>query len=194
MVARILVTANVEGAAIFIDEEYVATAPLSAPIEVAPGERRVSVRAPGYADAFQVVQAEGHPVGEEAEAVRLEFELEEQRVAGGSTGGVSNAVRYSVLGVGGAFVAVAGVTSGLWASAHTDLDAYCSNGVCANTSAARDARDRFRTMRLTSIVAGGVGVAAIVTALVLPRGHEQAVTTDVACDSTYCGAQLTGRF
>lgn len=41
MVARILVTANVEGAAIFIDEEYVATAPLSAPIEVALGERRV---------------------------------------------------------------------------------------------------------------------------------------------------------
>lgn len=65
-----------------------------------------------------MVQAEGHPVGEEAEAVRLEFELGEQRVAGGSTGGVSNAVRYSVLEAGGGSSPVAGVTSGPWPGPH----------------------------------------------------------------------------
>jgi hypothetical protein len=194
MVAHVDVRTNVEGAAIFVDEEYRGSAPLDAPLEVAPGSRRISVRATGYEDGVRIIEAAGHPAGESAAPVEVEIELHEQVIVATTTEGVPNAVRYSILAGGGALVAVAGVTTGLWAAAHTDLDQYCTDGTCDGSSESRDARDRFRTMRITSLVVGGVGVAAIITGLALPRRRTRDVRTDVACDSTGCSAQISGRF
>lgn len=196
-VGRIMVRTNVDGAAIFVDETFVANAPLRDPLVVEPGERRIAIRAAGYAERFEVVTVPGGPESSPPEPVELTLELEESAVAAGSgsSGGVSPAVRYSLIGAGGLLLAGSGVTSAMWASAHSDLDSYCSFGSCVNTAASRDARDRFRALRLTSIVVGGAGVATLITGLVLPeRAAERSPSVDVACDGTGCSATVGGRF
>ncbi|MBK8482616.1 MAG: PEGA domain-containing protein [Proteobacteria bacterium] len=58
-VGRIFVRSNLEGAEIAVDDEVVGRSPLTTPVVVSIGRRRISARAGGYVPATQVVDIAG---------------------------------------------------------------------------------------------------------------------------------------
>ncbi len=71
LIGTLLVTTNVEGATIEMDQVEVATAPLSQPISVASGTHLVTVVAPGYQPTHRKISVAGQ------REVKLEFQLQQ---------------------------------------------------------------------------------------------------------------------
>ncbi len=79
LVSSIRLSANVEGAAVFVDNERVGTTPLSKPVLVDLGERRIRLKKAGYQEQEQVLNAPG--ASEVVVSIALEKEAAKAHLA-----------------------------------------------------------------------------------------------------------------
>lgn len=68
-IATLLLTSNIDGAEVFVDDVASGTTPLTETLSISTGQRKITLRAAGYSPATQVVDAAG------GEVVRLHLEL-----------------------------------------------------------------------------------------------------------------------
>lgn len=178
-IASVTVRTNVPGARVSIDDEPVATTPLSAPIPLNPGPHRILARKDGYAEALQRIEVAG---GETPTVTLTLSELPSARTAekpatepesSGSalrtTGIIVGAVGLVTLGVGTAF--------GLSAKSKNDDAASMCSGLECRDPRALTLTDEARSQATIStfgFVAGGALLAGgVVLYLVAPKSESK---------------------
>lgn len=166
---------GVEGLHVTVNERSISTALVGAPRPSDPGPQTVSVSAPGYKTATQEVDlSEG---GQETVSFTLEVDSQgkDAPTTGGSeTDGAeasqpkepTNWVGWTVVGVGGAFLAAGGVTGYLAMSKEGDLSDNCPVKDSCGSEYDSDLQSA-RTNATLSTVFFGVGGAAVATGVVL---------------------------
>jgi hypothetical protein len=166
---------GIEGLHVTVNERPIAAALVGAPRPSDPGTQTVSVSAPGYKTATQEIELSDG--GEDTLSFTLEVDpnAEAAPAKGGTSAGGSEAgpqkkstnwVGWTVVGVGGAFLAAGGVTGFLAMKKEGDLSDNCP--VKDNCSSEYDSDLKSaRTNATLSTIFMGVGGAAAATGVVL---------------------------
>jgi hypothetical protein len=172
---------NVEGPTephVTVDGREVPVASLGARRATDPGKRKIRVTADGFVSGGRIlVLKEGE---EQSISITLErpesVVLEETPAAPKNESEPAEASRsplpWIVLGVGGAGLAVGGVTGAMALSVRSDLSASCPSGKCspeneAERKAYEDDVSRYHTLGTISGIGFGVGIAGVATGVVL---------------------------
>ncbi|CAN5595213.1 hypothetical protein BH09MYX1_BH09MYX1_53500 [soil metagenome] len=205
-VARITIDVNVDGAESLFDDVTVGKSPLTEPVLVSAGRRRIVATKAGVSQTRVIDVAGG-------ESQKLALELQ---AAPGSTGGStivlppagattepekpsSRTALWITIGVTGALGVGTLITGVLALSAHGKFDDTV-NRSGATTTEVDDARSKTRTLALvTDILGGATIVSAIVNVIVgLTTSGSKAPPKDTAPGVSFqlspFGAALTGRF
>jgi hypothetical protein len=180
-VAQVRVEADVSGAEITVDDVLAGTTPLSAPVVVSEGRRKIAASKPGREPVTRVVDV----AGRDSIAVKLVLP---PLAASGPTlatkppkGGKSIAPAIAAFGLGAAGIGV-GSAFGLVAIKNkSDLDLVCSDRACP--PAAQGQIDTFRRNAVVSTVgfsAGALGIAAGVTWLAFASSRGDSVASSPA--------------
>jgi hypothetical protein len=167
-VAQVRVETDVSGAEITVDDVLVGTTPLSAPVVLSEGRRKIAAGKPGHEPVTRFVDV----AGRDSTAVKLVLP---PLAAAGTTlatvkppkGGKSIAPAVVALGLGAAGIGVGSVFGLVAIKNKSDLDLVCSDRACP--SGAQEQIDIFRRNAMVSTVgfsAGALGIAAGVTWLV----------------------------
>ena len=178
------ISVNVPGAEIFVDDVLVGQSPLSEPLLVDAGERRLSARKPGYhARAAQVTLA-----GRDSLNVTLTLEKQAtgteriivERVQEDSS---RNAWMWGTWAAAGVFGIASGVTGGLGIKAANDHKdkleepgcSYSGQTSCVTSSELSSSSRRARTLLLAADIFGGLAIASggIALYLTLSGGSDE---------------------
>jgi hypothetical protein len=211
-VASVDVRVNVEGAELFVDDVPVCAgiqgqrgcigkSPLSGPLLINPGRRKISAMKAGYGTASTLVRV----VGSDRTNVRLELR---PTTAGGAAtnaveaeGGSSGTLAIATWVGTGAFAIAAGVTGVLALKAQNDLrerrDQYVGTSVALD-----DDSKKVKNFALATDILGGVAIVGAVAATIftiqaVSSGDEPARADRGArlrFDVGPAGAALSGRF
>lgn len=166
-VARLRITVNKPGAEIFVDDVSVGKAPLSEPVMVSAGKRKVEARIAGSPPATRTLEVAGQDTAD----VPLEItgsapEKDDKGTVGAPQATQKGGVPWLPWAVTGALAVGAGVTGALALSASSDLrtklDTFGSTREDIN-----DARSKTKALALTTDILFGLTGAAAVTSLVL---------------------------
>jgi len=178
-VAQVRVVVNVPGADVSVDDEKVGTSPLSHPITVSQGKRKITASVDGRPAATKTIEV----AGGDSTSINLDIESEQVQQPPPPPPPPPHVetrrrVPWAAWGAaGGLFVAwgVTGVIALVFSSdAQTKLDTY---GVTANQI--KSAQDGARAFALASDISLGctviaVGVATVMTLLAKPEPVEKA--------------------
>jgi hypothetical protein len=167
--ARVSVTANRDGAEVYVDDSKVGMTPLPGTVAVNVGRHRITVRsADGISDARTIDVAGG-------DIADVVFELAaptQAKLMAATTDEpsrpwtTSRKVALASWSVGGALLIGCAVTGVMAKSASDDLDAQLKTADVRRSSV-EDQRDKVGTLALTTDVLLGVGIAAAATGTLL---------------------------
>jgi hypothetical protein len=197
-VAHVRVTANVDGASVMVDDAVMGVTPLSEPLLVSAGRRKITARKAGRTSAVHVVDLAGE------DSVDVALELESAGASYGSVPGAHPRSDRSAIPAIVAFgIAAAGITVGTmfgidalenkWA-----LDRSCAGTMCppSSLSLIDDAR-RNASVSSVGFAVGAAGLGVGVLLVLLPVGQTDGATTGAATISPFVGlgsAGAMGRF
>jgi tetratricopeptide (TPR) repeat protein len=163
-IARVTLTTNVPGAEITVDDVLVGTTPLTKPVTMNAGRRRVVVTKDGYAPLTRFIDV----AGTETKTIALDLS---SLTGGGGGGGGGNQVAevehtpwpWVGLGVTGALGIATGVVGGLALSKKSTFD-DALGAFPTSATVIEEARDDARKFALAADVLGGItGAAAVLT-------------------------------
>ena len=177
-VGKITVSTGVEGAEILVDDVPVGVAPLSAPIVVNVGRRKLTATRPGYTPSPRFVDVAGMM---EATVTLDLTRIEEPRAEAPPIEPVKPGppvVVLVMLSTTAASAVVTGVMGGLALSARGGLNKALAT-FPGNATSIADAQGRTRTFALGADIALGLTIAGAVTTSILvivvaPRGSDKA--------------------
>lgn len=209
-VATVDLKVNVEGADLYVDDVPVCAgvqgqrgcigkSPLSGPLLVNPGRRKISAVKAGYVTAASTVKV----VGSDRTSLRLDLRplgASAEADGGGRGGGGSSALAVGAWAGTGAFAIAAGVTGVLMLRAQSDLRDRRDQFV-GDRSALDDDSKKVKNLALATDILGGVAIAGAVAATIFtiraagsgePAPAERAAK--LRFDFGPTGASLSGRF
>lgn len=187
-VASVTVKVDVEGAEVSVDDAVVGTSPLSKPVLVNAGKRKISAKIAGKPAATRVITVAG------ADAVTVELELAEPKTKSATTTSEKPApgkgvpasqapreIPWVAWGVTGGLAVAAGVSGIVAWQASSDLEAR-RDAPGASRAELDDASSRTKTWALVTdvLLVGTLASAAVSTWLTLdtkPTKTDRAATT-----------------
>jgi hypothetical protein len=167
-VARVAVTTDVDGAEVAVDDLVVGTTPLTSPLVVSEGRRKIVATKPGYATASRNVDVAGNDATEvalhleplAAPALAPPLMVAPPAVASPRRGGRSILPALTMFGLAAGGIG-AGAVFGIVAMGNkNDLDTACSNRVCPASSESQI--EALKRNSVISTVAFSVGAAGLV--------------------------------
>ncbi len=173
LVGALVITSNVEGAEIFVDDVSVGFSPMSSPVVVNVGKRMLSATKSRYTPTRRGVEVGG----KEKLDVKLELELVEAPVDPNRPVDPQPVTprpepeglpipAIVMAGVTGASAIVTGILGGLALSAQSDLDAELA-AFPGDPAAIEDAQSRTRSMAIGADVMIGITAASAATTAIL---------------------------
>jgi hypothetical protein len=196
---------NIEGPKeprVTVDGREVPVASLGARRATDPGKRKVRVTADGFVSGGRiVVLKEGE---EQTVTIALErpesVELAEAPVAksdaAAEAASSASPWPWIALGIGGAGLAVGGVTGAMALGVHSDLEESCPTGTCTPTNDEDEKRleddlSQYHTLGTISGIGFGVGLAGVATGVVLlvtaPKASASAASVTPVIGPRYIG-------
>jgi len=208
----------VEGLAVFIGGTQLEAAASGSPIPVDPGNQRVEVRAPGYDEySVEIVVNEGEATQTVVIPALVAVEVAPAPTTSGTP--VGSEAPKDPLGeplqrdkdhtwayvVGGAGIVAFGASVGMGFAAKSKNDEakdLCSGGTNECPPAALDRRDEAYRLANVATVVGSIGIAAMVTGVVLyilEESDDEAASDDrlrfaANVDATSAGLFISGGF
>lgn len=194
---KIIVTPNVEGLAVKVNDTPVPAALIGAERPTDPGTHTVVAEAPGYSpESTQVTLAEGGtesvtltltPLPREAEPAQPTQPGEPAQATPAATPTDTGAqssdktLAYVLLGVGGVGILTGGITGVLALNRKGDLDKKCKPTPSDCPKNAQSTIDSANNLALISTIGFGVGVAgaAVGTFLLLSEGEASGASAEV---------------
>jgi len=193
-VARVRVTTDVDGAEVLVDDTSVGTTPLSSPLLMSAGRRKIAATKAGRVSAVRVIDVAGEDSVDVALRLAPLPTNDSRTVAGKSTQGRPLApaiVAFSVAAVGAGVGTVFGI---LAVENKRDLDRACIAKVCPPSSQSRiDESQRNATLSTIGISVGAAGaVAGIAYLLFAPGSRSLAPSTAVRGVRPFIGLESVG--
>jgi hypothetical protein len=191
-VGRIGVSANRDGAEVFVDDVRAGVTPLPGSVAVNVGSHRVLARTRDGASEVKIVEVAGGDVME----VTLLLETPTSAATPVSAAATDRAWSRMQTGavtswaLGGALLVGAAVTGGLTWNAQGDLDDLVAEQG-ASSSAINSKRDSLETLALTTDVLIGAGAAAVVAGTILWLVDRRALKRDQAQRSAARGIRAS---
>jgi hypothetical protein len=175
-VARVTVTVNVPDAEIFVDDTSVGKSPLSTPLLVSAGRRKITAQKAGKQAGTKIVEAAG------GDQLSVQLDLADLAVAGNGpmqpsgpttrTEPASYLPAYIGIGVAVVGVGVGAIFGGIALGNKSTLDSECQNKTCPNNSQSDiDTMSRNATISTIGFAVGIVGAGVAVVDFIIAKPH-----------------------